>query len=41
LALAIPVAFRWKGVLPALPWAAAALALLVHGVLDGAHGGGT
>jgi len=40
LALAFPMAFRWEGVLPGLPWAAAALALLVHGVLDHAHGGG-
>jgi hypothetical protein len=41
LGLAFPMAFRWEGVLSALPWAAAALALLVHGVLDHAHGGGT
>ena len=31
LVLAYPLAFRWEGVLPALPWAAAALALLVQG----------
>jgi hypothetical protein len=41
LALAFPMAFRWEGVLPALPWTAAALALLVHGILDRAQGGGT
>jgi hypothetical protein len=41
LALAYPMAFRWEGVLPALPWAVAALALLAHGVFDHAHGGWT
>src|SRR5262245_31772299 len=41
LGLAFPMALRWEGVLPALPWAAAALALLVHGVLDHTQGGGT
>jgi len=41
LVLAFPMATRWEGVLPALPWAAAALALLVHGVFDLAQGGGT
>ena len=41
LALTIPMAFRREGVLPALPWAAAALALLIHGLLDHAHGGCT
>ena len=34
LPLAYPLAFRWVGVLPALPWAAAAVALLVHAVFD-------
>jgi hypothetical protein len=32
LLLAYPMAFRWEGVLPALPWAVAAPALLVHGI---------
>ena len=32
LALAVPMAFRWVGPLPALPWTAAALALLALGV---------
>lgn len=34
LGLAYPLAFRLEGVLPAAPWTAAALALLVHGVFD-------
>ena len=41
LVLAYPMAVRWEGVLPALPWAATALALLVHGAYDHAHGGRT
>ncbi|HKA48435.1 MAG TPA: hypothetical protein VKK19_02450 [Candidatus Dormibacteraeota bacterium] len=40
LGLAYPMALRWEGVLPALPWAAAALALLVHGI-DRSDGGST
>ena len=32
LALAWPMAFRWIGLLPALPWTAAGLALLAHGL---------
>lgn len=31
LVLAWPLAFRWIGILPALPWTAAALAILAHG----------
>jgi hypothetical protein len=32
LALAWPMAFRWIGLLPTLPWTAAAVALLAHGI---------
>lgn len=32
LILAWPLAFRWVGLLPTLPWTAAALALIAHGV---------
>jgi len=32
LALALPMAFRWIGLLPALPWTAAAVALFAHGI---------
>lgn len=40
LAPAYPMAFQWEGYAAALPWAAATLALPVHG-LDRAHGGRT
>jgi uncharacterized membrane protein YphA (DoxX/SURF4 family) len=36
---AVPLASRWQGLLPTLPWIAAALALLVHGVAPRAKGG--
>jgi hypothetical protein len=39
LALAAPVALRWQGLLPTLPWAAAALALAVHGIAPRRQGG--
>jgi uncharacterized membrane protein YphA (DoxX/SURF4 family) len=39
LAAAVPMASRWQGLLPTLPWAAAALALLVHGVAPRPQGG--
>lgn len=39
LAAAVPMASRWQGLLPTLPWVAAALALLVHGVAPRPQGG--
>jgi hypothetical protein len=39
LALAVPMAARWEGLLPTLPWVAAALALLVHALAPRPRGG--
>jgi hypothetical protein len=39
LAAAVPMASRWQGLLPTLPWVAAALALLVHAVAPRPRGG--
>ena len=39
LVLSYPMASRWEGLVPALPWAAAAVALLVHGFAPQSAGG--
>ena len=39
LALAVPMGARWQGLLPTLPWVAAALALLVHALAPRPMGG--